>query len=192
MGQGMYGVGAATGINSSSTFTGVVECEEGYYCSGTRRSCGVWAVSVSSCLSTILTLFFPLPLPLYIIVVVFLDGKRTECGSRAVYCPKQSSRPLPARSGWFTDGGASVNTASKLILCPLGSYCIGGEKRKCPAGSYGGVQGLDTSRCSGQCQVRGVCVFLWCVGGVGLSTILTLFFPLPLPLYPAGLSLLRR
>ncbi|KAG7377735.1 hypothetical protein PHYPSEUDO_011080 [Phytophthora pseudosyringae] len=35
--------------------------------------------------------------------------------------------------------------------CPPGSYCSGGERRPCPAGVYGGEEGLRTKQCSAPC-----------------------------------------
>jgi hypothetical protein len=37
------------------------------------------------------------------------------------------------------------------IVCPQGSYCKSGVKKKCPSGSYGQTNGLSDERCDGKC-----------------------------------------
>ncbi len=41
-------------------------------------------------------------------------------------------------------------TRSRQLVCPRGAYCIQGDRRLCPAGRFGDVEGLSSRDCSGQ------------------------------------------
>ena len=103
MGQGMYGVGAATGINSNSTFTGVVECEEGYFCAGTRRVCVL--VVCGRCRSRHISHTLLSRLPLYLIAHRGRFPRRekdrvwVDCGVLS-----QAIAPVDLRQPWLVHG----------------------------------------------------------------------------------------
>ena len=57
------------------------------------------------------------------------------CGNDSVYCPVGSSQPVPAGSGYFTQGFSG--SRSSKALCDPGWYCPSdGRAYQCPAG-YG-------------------------------------------------------
>ena len=84
------------------------------------------------------------------------NGRKDECGGHGLYCPAKVSSPLPVRSGFYSTGGVggsdSVNTKNGEAECPAGSYCKGGERFNCPAGSYGDVTQLSVPECRGLCN----------------------------------------
>merc|ERR1711871_38720 len=41
-------------------------------------------------------------------------------------------------------------TRSRQLVCPRGAYCVQGNRRLCPAGRFGDVEGLSSHECSGQ------------------------------------------
>ena len=45
----------------------------------------------------------------------------------------------------------SQTTRTTQLHCPIGSYCVNGVRKVCPAGKYGRTKGLTTSKCSGKC-----------------------------------------
>lgn len=93
------------------------------------------------------------------------------------YCPVASDRPLlcpvgtfGAReglgsstcSGWCVDAGYYCpvgSTNSTGLICPIGSFCLGGLSGSsgsvpvlCPIGRYGSSSGLSSPLCSGLCS----------------------------------------
>lgn len=42
-------------------------------------------------------------------------------------------------------------------ICPIGTYCLDGIRRPCPAGTYGSAPGLSSSACSGLCPAGRYC-----------------------------------
>jgi hypothetical protein len=97
-----------------------------------------------------------------------------ECGGRDVYCPRGSPEPLPSDPGYWTRGGILSNeitihgngspelptlgtTNSYQEICDVGHYCREGERRECPAGTYGGEEGLSERLCSGLCPLGFFC-----------------------------------
>jgi len=84
------------------------------------------------------------------------------CGSAGAYCPEGSSAPLQAGPGYFTTpADLSVYKASNQTgrtRCPMGFFCIGdGTKAPCPAGRWGGSEGLESAQCSGECAAGFFC-----------------------------------
>lgn len=81
------------------------------------------------------------------------------CGPNA-YCPIGSGEPSRATDGAYVTNGNS-GVASRELSCPLGSYCSphnrSGTAQFCPAGTFGGRNGLSTSACSGKCAVGYYC-----------------------------------
>ncbi len=72
------------------------------------------------------------------------------CSSPAFFCPRGSSAALPASPGFQTlavaaPGGYSVYAAQ--APCPVGSFCSGGMRVPCLAGSYG-VKGRQAAQSS--------------------------------------------
>ena len=75
--------------------------------------------------------------------------------------PLPSSKPGSNASqtvlpGTFSVGG-TVSTRQDVDDCPIGSYCINGEKKLCAAGYYGNAVKLSVSTCTGPCDVGFVC-----------------------------------
>ena len=50
-----------------------------------------------------------------------------------------------------TNKTTSQTTRTTQLHCPIGSYCVNGVRKVCPAGKYGRTKGLTTSKCSGKC-----------------------------------------
>ena len=42
-------------------------------------------------------------------------------------------------------------------MCPIGTYCVDGVQKLCPAGVYGSDPGLATAACSGLCASGHYC-----------------------------------
>eukprot|EP00501_MAST-03F_sp_TOSAG23-6_P001115 GSMAST32.ASY1.ANO1.1158.1 assembled CDS len=86
-----------------------------------------------------------------------------SCGSANVYCPKGSGSPQKASEGYYTfplSGSPSqANIANRVMqnICVKGNYCTGGIKYTCPPGTYGSIEGLSTSKCSGLCPMGHYC-----------------------------------
>ncbi|ETP36553.1 hypothetical protein F442_15532 [Phytophthora nicotianae P10297] len=98
-----------------------------------------------------------------------------ECGAVDKFCPKGSSAPTTATAGYYTtwkvytgtsftgeqlalqyvEGNSlaiqNQTTRSNHHICDKGSYCSGGVKRLCPAGTYGATDGLSTAACTAPC-----------------------------------------
>ena len=89
------------------------------------------------------------------------SSRMFPCGSEDLYCPLGSALPTPVSKGYYTtvglrhDGIDDPKTAlvrDSQRECPPGTYCVGGIKRKCPAGKYGSTRGLSNRSCSGACH----------------------------------------
>ena len=50
-----------------------------------------------------------------------------------------------------------THTVPLQLICPKGMYCASGEKKECPAGTYGGTLGLESTTCSGECGAGYFC-----------------------------------
>ncbi len=86
-----------------------------------------------------------------------------ECGGPHVFCPPGSSRPQPVFAGeptggspnapfaFYSTGGSGSSTRTDQRICPVGSFCVGGEKFDCPAGRYGEREGENKPNCTGLC-----------------------------------------
>ena len=81
----------------------------------------------------------------------------TPCGGGDVYCPVGTGVPLLVPLGYYstdTDNTDSIQTLKlrvSALICPFGYYCENGLKRPCSGGTYGQIQGLHSSECSGMC-----------------------------------------
>ena len=81
------------------------------------------------------------------------SSRMVPCGGSTLYCPRASSVPTPVSVGYYTVplGPNRATNRSSQLECPRGSYCIGGIRTFCPAGTYGATTGLSTPDCSGPC-----------------------------------------
>lgn len=85
-----------------------------------------------------------------------------DCGE-GNYCPSGSIKPIKVPHGYYSIDNEkkrnpdNKNRRTSIIICPKGSYCIGGEKFLCPAGTYGNQEGLKDKSCSGSCPVGYYC-----------------------------------
>jgi hypothetical protein len=70
-----------------------------------------------------------------------LNSTSYPCGSVSNYCPEASSQPLVVDIGYYSSGGSN-NFRTEQIKCEEGFFCTFGEKKSCPAGSYGNEKGL--------------------------------------------------
>lgn len=84
------------------------------------------------------------------------NAKQYPCGSIDSFCPDRSAAPQPASIGFYTKGGEgfgedAIYHRTQQEICPKGSYCVGGARYLCPAGSYGETTGLRSKLCTGYC-----------------------------------------
>lgn len=78
-------------------------------------------------------------------------------------CPICEAEP---GAGYVCARGSSQSPSEDVILCPEGHYCTGiGLPIECPSGTYGNVEGLSTSACSGNCPSG-----YWCPDGTVTAT----------------------
>lgn len=87
-----------------------------------------------------------------------------KCGGPRFYCPRGSDRPQVVFEGepnggasqapyaFYTVGGKGSTTRVSQMICPVGSYCVGGERFECPAGTYGERLGENKPSCTGPCS----------------------------------------
>lgn len=76
--------------------------------------------------------------------------------SNAVFCPAGSSAPLVVLAGYYSSEN-NRTTRVKQNVCPVGSYCVSGIIRDCPAGRFGRDEKLFSPLCSGPCQLGHYC-----------------------------------
>ena len=113
----------------------------------------------------------------------------TACGAPSFYCPGDGGAPLVVadRHETYSDGllpdapanlaDATTRTSQRLCSdgkycqaglatdCVLGSYCVAGEKFRCPAGTLGNATGLSSPQCGGLCPMGS-----WCAAGSTAAT----------------------
>ena len=78
------------------------------------------------------------------------DQKR--CGAVDKYCPSGSKSPSSVSSGHYsTPEDAPTNRRTGQSICPQGHFCVGGERKQCPAGRFSSVEGQTSSSCEGVC-----------------------------------------
>ena len=111
-------------------------CAAGYYCpegstSPTEKECGEYVLQLDPTLT--------------------VDALELRTLSNAYFCPAGSTIPLPAPPGYFTKQGTS-STRSEVEECSMGTYCIEGIIRDCPAGRYGAHTKVFDSACTGPCR----------------------------------------
>ncbi len=71
--------------------------------------------------------------------------------------------PRDAKNGYYTIGG-DANTRTDQIVAPKGYYALSGELFKSPAGTYGNVTGLASTKASSSNRYREQCSGK-CLGG---------------------------
>ena len=88
-----------------------------------------------------------------------INATANDCGSVDKYCPEGSGSPIDVSEGYYS-GPETENESnrSEQTICPIGSYCVNGVKNECPAGTYGSIEGLTTSECSGLCEAGYYCL----------------------------------
>ncbi|GBG23803.1 Hypothetical Protein FCC1311_000232 [Hondaea fermentalgiana] len=69
-----------------------------------------------------------------------------------LFCPEGSPQPRMAKLGYYTNDARTVQ-----LKCPLGSFCMQGMKKPCPAGTFGDREGLASALCSGYCPAGAAC-----------------------------------
>jgi hypothetical protein len=80
------------------------------------------------------------------------------CGDVSVFCPEGSAAGTAVDVGYYTVGSSDdVNLRTGERICEPGSYCAGGVKYDCPAGSYGTEFGETNSACNGLCEEGYMC-----------------------------------
>lgn len=90
------------------------------------------------------------------------SAKQNMCGGAHVYCPEGSAIPTPVSRGFYTVGelslpthdqnSADASTRLSQRRCEPGHYCVLGERKPCPPGTFGSVFGLASHDCSGLCR----------------------------------------
>lgn len=147
MSTGYYTTGG-TGCNR----TAQVKCEQGYYCSGGKKSvCDVGSYSLpaggeslSACSGTCTAGYY----------CPWISASPTQvaCGGPQFYCPLSSAAPRNVPVGNYSTGGLPTTMTGKSE-CEAGTYCTGGVSFSCAAGRYGSVRGATnaTYGCSNVC-----------------------------------------
>jgi hypothetical protein len=91
-------------------------------------------------------------------------GSILKCGGPRFFCPMGSIRPQAVFEGepnggsasapyaFYTVGGKGPGTRTSQTICPVGSFCIRGERFDCPAGTYGEQKGENKPLCTGSCR----------------------------------------
>ena len=88
-----------------------------------------------------------------------VSGVRWNCGSKALYCPQQSTHPLVVDEGYYSAPlTVPVTNRKEQVICSPGHYCTAGSMYNCTAGNYGSTTGLTTGECSGKCNQGYYCM----------------------------------
>ena len=144
---GRFGSGGS--INDDCTGA----CEPGHYCpagstSGTAKKCDpgkygdATGQTAASCVGTC-------PAG-YSCPAGTSQSTANPCTNIKNHCPAGSAAETVTVSGLYSRPDANGNYFA-MAQCPVGHYCVGGEKMQCDAGRYGSASGLQTSGCSGKC-----------------------------------------
>lgn len=75
-----------------------------------------------------------------------------------LYCPAGSDLPTVVPPGYYSDDTESTLTRTNISICPVGHYCINGEKHVCPAGRYNDETGSSDPLCKGLCDPGYYCL----------------------------------
>jgi hypothetical protein len=84
------------------------------------------------------------------------SATQAPCGGVSAYCPAGSGRAREAAPGEYTLG-PTVTTRNSSLPCPSGSYCAGGVRSLCEAGSFGCADRLSVPTCNGPCTAGYYC-----------------------------------
>ncbi|ETP31356.1 hypothetical protein F442_19775 [Phytophthora nicotianae P10297] len=150
--EGYY---AIPGAITTQPCPGTLPCPPGSYCTGgERRPCPAGVYGAEEGLRT-KQCSAPCPEGFYC-----PEGTAVpiECGAADVYCPLSSTNPLPVPEGFYGVGGEpTLRRRSSISPCNPGSFCVAGTSQKCPAGTYGTIAKLITSKCTDLCPVGHYC-----------------------------------
>lgn len=87
--------------------------------------------------------------------MVGITEAANACGSATVHCPTGSSSRRLTDVGYYSTaaprGDSSGRHFAAQAICEPGHFCLDGVKQQCPAGTFGGTEGLSSSECSGTC-----------------------------------------
>ena len=132
-------------------------CPPGHYCSGgVKLPCpagkygGGQSLSTASCSGPCSAGYY------------CQEGSTTstaaKCGDVSKFCPQGSASPSVVRSGYYSGPvNVAVDVRSTEVDCEKGFYCVGGERKSCPAGRYGNQLRLTASSCTGACEAGYYC-----------------------------------
>ena len=97
-------------------------------------------------------------------ITTFFNGKSQKYESvPGAYCPTGmttgSGVPKIVKPGYYTVGGEHLTNKTRFAqrICPVGHYCTDGRRIRCPAGRYGGSEGLPNISCTNQCDAGYFC-----------------------------------
>ena len=127
----------------------IMNCTEGYYCSGgAMMDCGVgfYCPAGSSDPTPVSSGYFVIPegvnemhgVSQSICPAGFycVNGGKNECGVNK-YCPEGSSSPMDVPEGYIAGPEVAIETQKSLIMnCTEGYYCSGGAMMDCGVGFY--------------------------------------------------------
>ncbi|KAK1944623.1 hypothetical protein P3T76_004535 [Phytophthora citrophthora] len=149
-----YVEGNRLAIQNQTTRSDQHICEKGAYCTGgVKRLCPSGTYGATEGLSTA-ACTAPCPAGFYCPIGT-ADYSQYTCTLRTEFCRRGSSVPTPVDLGYFTVVTSGRRTDE--IICPPGSYCVGGIQYQCPEGTYGAASGLASKTCSGKCRDGYVC-----------------------------------
>jgi len=133
----------------ASTSSTEVPCRAGRYCASPGLSSDLGQGDDNFCS------------PGYYCPATSTSSREIPCGSPSVYCPQGSALPTAVTEGYYTTGLESktgefqspddASTRDSQWPCEEGTFCVGGVKVACPAGTFGSRDALSTSSCSGPC-----------------------------------------
>ncbi|TYZ57690.1 hypothetical protein PybrP1_008537 [[Pythium] brassicae (nom. inval.)] len=131
-------------------------CERGAYCvGGVKRLCpaGVYGSTLGLASAACTA---PCPAG-YFCPVGASDATAHPCSAKYAFCRQGSARPTHVSEGFYTTVAPTTDRRVDQIMCPAGSYCVGGIVTLCPGGTYGSTTGLSTPLCSGRCKDGFLC-----------------------------------
>ncbi len=143
-----------TGLDATNQVTQVA-CQPGQYCSdGVTNPCpagtfGATEALPSSACSGPCAAGYTCP-------ASSTSPTQTPCGGVGVYCPEGSAMAMFAAPGEYTVG-PTYATRTGILPCPSGSYCVGGMRSPCEAGTFGCADRLSIPTCNGPCTAGFFC-----------------------------------
>ncbi|KAJ8535084.1 hypothetical protein ON010_g13655 [Phytophthora cinnamomi] len=150
-----YVEGYQLAIQNQTTRSDQHICEKGSYCiAGVMRLCPAGTYGGSEGLATA-ACTAPCPAGYYCPIGT-VDYTQYPCTPRTSFCRQGSSVPVAVDTGYYTVA-SQAELRTDEIVCPAGSYCIGGVHYLCPERTYGATTGLASKACSGRCQDGYMC-----------------------------------